>query len=142
MNTFHNIILVIILSNILHVSALPHIVIMVADDLGYSDTSIYGDRMKYYDFSTPKLNELANDGIRFSRMYSQPVCSPSRTSIIAGVYPFRVGMQHPRPLTSGSKAHLPLSTPTIAEILSTEYNYETHHIGKWVSGLFTLLYCR
>ncbi len=60
----------------------PHIVLIVADDLGYSDLGCYGS-----EISTPNLDRLARGGLRFSQFYNNAKCAPSRASILTGLYP-------------------------------------------------------
>lgn len=67
----------------------PNIVMILVDDLGYSDIECYGSR--YYQ--TPNIDRLAVQGMRFTDAYAAcPVCSPTRLSIVAGKYPARVGL--------------------------------------------------
>ena len=76
---------------------------------------------------------MADEGVRLSRLYVQPVCSPTRSALLSGRYPFRDGMQHETTITPGSLAHLPLQTPTAAELLGAK-GYNCHAIGKWHLG--------
>jgi len=118
----------------------PHIVLITLDDLGWADSSIYsGDGYnevpKGIDggIDTPNLNALASSGVKLANLYSQTVCSPSRTALLTGKFPFRVGMQQLFTLTPGSKAHLPTKVSTIAEKLKDK-GYHTHMLGKWHQG--------
>jgi arylsulfatase A len=119
----------------------PNIVFLLADDLGWSDTAVYGGDL----VNTPNLTRLAKSGVRFTNAYSAaPVCSPSRASLLTGKYPARLHMttwyeasQAPPtnkklipPTTVGD---LPLSETTIAEVLQSN-GYLTAHIGKWHLG--------
>ena len=79
----------------------PHVVVMVLDDIGWSDLSVHGS-----DFHTPNMDALINDGIFLSKYYVQPVCSPTRSAIMTGRYPFHTGMQHFTTLCPGTKACL------------------------------------
>jgi arylsulfatase A-like enzyme len=72
------------------VDAKPHILLMVLDDIGRADTGIYGRS----NIPMPNLNGLAKDGVVLESFYTQTVCSPTRSSLMTGVYPFRFGMQH------------------------------------------------
>ena len=98
----------------------PHVVVMVLDDIGWSDLSVHDS-----DFRTPNLDALINDGIFLDRYYVQPVCSPTRSAIMTGRYPFHTGMQHFTTLCPGTKAHLPTEYPTIAEVFKGQ-GYSTH----------------
>ena len=69
--------------------ASPNFVVIFCDDLGYGDLGCYGSTKH----RTPHIDQLANDGIRFTDFYSSsPVCTPSRSSLLTGCYPRRVGM--------------------------------------------------
>jgi arylsulfatase A len=105
-------------------SALPNIIILLADDLGYADLGCYGSPAY-----TPNLDQLAEKGIKFNNCYAgHPNCSPSRASLLTGRMPNRVGMYNWR--QGGSEMHLPDDEITIAELLKTK-NYQTAHFGKW-----------
>ena len=60
----------------------PNIVLILADDLGYSDLGCYGS-----EISTPSLDNLAKNGLRFSQFYNNGKCAPSRASLVTGLYP-------------------------------------------------------
>src|SRR3954453_15528456 len=67
----------------------PNVILILADDLGYSDVGSYGAR----DFSTPHLDRLAREGVRFTDFHvAQAVCSASRAALLTGCYPNRVGI--------------------------------------------------
>ncbi len=119
----------------------PNIIFLLADDLGWSDTSIYGGDL----VDTPNLARLAKSGVRFTNAYAaSPVCSPTRASLLTGKYPARLHMttwyeaaQHPTmdkkmipPVTVGG---LPLSETTAADVLHAK-GYLTAHVGKWHLG--------
>lgn len=111
-------------------SARPHLVQLVIDDFGSSDHSVHDTESQ---ISTPTLRKLADAGVRLSNYYVQPVCSPTRSALLTGRFPFRDGMQHERTILPSSTAHVPLSTKTTAELL-TAHGYEAHAIGKWHLG--------
>src|SRR5262249_48919019 len=68
-------------------AAKPNIVFILADDLGYADVSCYGQR----DYTTPNVDRLANEGLRFTQGYSNSAnCSPTRTALITGRYQMRL----------------------------------------------------
>jgi arylsulfatase len=105
----------------------PNIVLIVADDLGFSDLGSYGGEIE-----TPALDRLALEGVRFTRFYGSARCSPSRAALLTGVWPHEAGMGHlandwGRPAYRGA---IPASVPTIAERLR-DLGYSTHMIGKW-----------
>ena len=111
-----------------HAQQTPNIVFFYADDMGYSDLQCYGSTLN----DTPNLNQLANDGIRFTDFYAAaPVSSPSRAGLLTGRYPSRIGINHV--FFTNSFTGLPQEEVTIAEILK-EQGYATAIYGKWHLG--------
>jgi len=103
------------------------VVIIFCDDLGYGDLGCYGSTLR-----TPNLDRMAAEGMRFTHFYSaNPVCSPSRASLMTGRYPTRVGV--PRVLNPKDTTGLPDSETTLAQVLKAR-NYKTMCIGKWHLG--------
>ncbi len=133
-------------------SAKPNIVFILADDLGWSDTTLYGTT-KFYE--TPNVARLAARGLTFTNAYAAaPVCSPTRASIMTGLYPGRIGFTAPSGhvpeemleatlIARGSPAQksmmvksvtrLKLEYFTLAEALKGA-RYATGHFGKWHLG--------
>ncbi len=117
----------------------PNFVFLLADDLGGSDLGCYGS--KFYE--TPQLDKFAQTSMRFTQAYSAcPVCSPTRTAIMTGKYPARVGLTDYLPglqpkdrrlLSVEDLDELPLGEITIAEALR-EGGYQTFTRGKWHLG--------
>jgi len=105
----------------------PNIIIIYCDDLGYGDLGCYGSSI-----STPNVDRLAAEGMRFTQFYSaNPVCSPSRAALLTGRYPTRVGV--PRVLFPTDKTGLPDDETTIAHMLKAQ-GYKTLCVGKWHLG--------
>jgi arylsulfatase A-like enzyme len=108
----------------------PNIVLIVADDLGYSDLGCYGGEIE-----TPNLDSLAKDGLRLTRFYNTGRCCPSRASLLTGQYPHRVGIGHKvadlgRP---GYRGFISKESLTIAQVLKDQ-NYRSFISGKWHLG--------
>lgn len=123
----------------------PNIVFIVADDLGWADLGCYGADLH----ETPRLDALAREGLRFTRAYAMPVCSPTRACLLTGKHAARLGMTVWResavdrrrgsidakrrlvpPITT---TDLALEEVTLAEVLKSA-GYLTFHIGKWHLG--------
>lgn len=106
----------------------PNIVLILADDMGYSDLSSYGGEV-----NTPNIDGLASRGIKYRQFYNAARCCPTRASLMTGLYPHQAGM--------GWMAAADLGTPpyqgtlnnqcvTIAEVLK-DAGYGTYMTGKW-----------
>ena len=107
---------------------LPNIVLILTDDLGYGDLNCYGATR----YTTPNLDRLAADGIRFTNFYvSQAVCSASRAALMTGCYSNRVGIGGA--LFPTSTIGLNPQEQTIAEVLKKK-NYKCGIFGKWHLG--------
>ena len=108
----------------------PNILLVVADDLGYSDLGCFGGEIQ-----TPNLDTLASNGVRFTQFYSTARCCPSRASIVTGQYPHRVGIGHM--VTDlghpGYRGRLSENAATLAEVLKAS-GYRTYMSGKWHLG--------
>ena len=106
----------------------PNIIIILADDAGYSDFGFMGSD----EIKTPNLDQLAFDGVTFNNAYvSASVCSPSRAGLLTGMYQQRFG--HECNLDSDVNNSFDPNQITIAEALKTE-GYNTGLIGKWHLG--------
>jgi arylsulfatase A-like enzyme len=133
-------------------AAQPNVIVILADDLGWSDTSLYGTTTYY---QTPNVERLAKRGMTFTRAYSaSPLCSPTRSALLTGLSPARTGITVPNcheprvvlQATTGKKAppdqkaimpdpvtRLKTEYRTLAETLK-DAGYATAHFGKWHLG--------
>lgn len=101
----------------------PNILLMMVDDLGYNDLAINNGNTA---IDTPHMDQLAQQGVRFNRHYSSPVCSPSRAALLTGIYPERLGY------TPNGRGISP-DVVTLPERLR-QSGYTTWHFGKWHIG--------
>lgn len=105
----------------------PNIVVILADDLGYSDLGCYGS-----EIATPNLDRMAAQGLQMTQFYTTPRCCPSRAALLTGLYPQQAGlgnMMEDRGLP-GYRGELNKNAPTIAEDLRLA-GYRTSMVGKW-----------
>ncbi|MDO8539983.1 MAG: sulfatase-like hydrolase/transferase [Opitutaceae bacterium] len=119
-------------------AARPNILIIFADDLGFSDLGCFGG-----EISTPNLDRLAADGVRLTQFYNTARCCPSRASLLTGLHPHQAGIgnmvdEYARKVREqlASPAYadrLSVQTPTIAEVLRAS-GYRTGMTGKWHLG--------
>ena len=105
----------------------PNIVLILADDLGYSDIGCYGGEIQ-----TPHLDKLAAQGLRFSQFYNASRCCPTRAALMTGLYNHQAGignmtMDQQAP---GYRGYLTENAVTIAEVLKSA-GYQTGMLGKW-----------
>ena len=105
----------------------PHVVIMLADDLGWADTGFNGS-----EISTPHLDSLAASGVRMNQFYVSPVCTPTRAALMTGRYPIRMGLQC-GVIRPWAMHGLPLDERTLPQALK-EVGYTTALVGKWHLG--------
>ncbi len=103
----------------------PNILLIVADDLGWSDVGWHGGFAK-----TPRMDALVRGGVELNQHYVQPVCTPTRTALMSGRYPGRFG---PQALAPSNLRAMPLGTVTLASALKS-LGYATAMAGKWHLG--------
>ena len=105
----------------------PNILLIFADDIGYEALNSYGG----LDFETPNLNRMAEQGLRFSRAHTSPVCTPSRVSLHTGLYVPRHGHVDVLPVHLGTEKQVDFAKfPTFAQQIRAN-GYATSVTGKW-----------
>lgn len=112
----------------------PNIIVVLADDLGYSDIGAYGG-----EIATPNLDSLAEQGLLFTQFYNAARCCPTRASLLTGLYPHQAGMGRmvssvsSTPQSGPYQGFLTEDSPTMAEALR-QAGYRTYMAGKWHVG--------
>jgi len=103
----------------------PNILVIWGDDIGWQNVSAYG--MGTMGYTTPNIDRIGMDGIRFTDHYAQPSCTAGRAAFITGQYPIRSGMTTVG--QPGDKLGLQAASPCLAEVLKAQ-GYRTGHFGK------------
>ncbi|MDF1814535.1 MAG: sulfatase-like hydrolase/transferase [Verrucomicrobiales bacterium] len=135
MRIFHALLISLLSVSIGSSAEKPNIVLVFIDDMGWGDFSCFGNR----DATTPNIDQLASEGIRFEQFYvNSPICSPSRTAISTGQYPQRwkiTSYLAYRQLNEdrGMAQWLDPQAPMLARFLN-QNGYATGHFGKWHMG--------
>lgn len=118
------------ISSLAQKSSKPNIILVMVDDMGYSDIGSYGS-----EINTPNLDKLAQEGIRFREFYNNSICAPTRSSLVTGQYQHKAGVGY-FDVNLGSPAYqgyLNKESLTIAEVLKAN-GYSTLMSGKWHLG--------
>jgi len=113
----------------------PNVIVILADDMGYSDIGCYGG-----EIPTPNIDYLAENGVRFTQFYNTARCCPTRASLLTGLHPHQTGIGNmaDNPYdpnlqnwgTQGYIGYLNNNCLTIGEVLN-ENGYHTYICGKW-----------
>ena len=107
----------------------PNIIIIMTDDMGFSDIGCYGSEIE-----TPNLDMLAMQGLRFTQFYNEGVCVPTRVSLLTGLHPKQTGNN-----SNSSSKGISRHSVTLAEAIGSagcglKSWYHTYHTGKWMVG--------
>ncbi len=119
----------------------PNILIIVADDMGFSDIGCYGGEIQ-----TPNLDRLASNGLRFTQFYNTTRCWPSRSCLLSGYYPYQIRRDSLPEMDGGANGKRPAWARLVPEMLHP-LGYRSYHSGKWhidgkvLAGGFDRSYC-
>lgn len=107
--------------------AFPNIIVVLADDMGFSDLGCYGSEIE-----TPNIDALAANGLKFTQFYNTARCWPTRAALMTGLYPHQanMAMNFGPNAPAGYTGVVPQSARMIPELLKT-VGYRTYHVGKW-----------
>lgn len=112
----------------------PNMIFILADDLGYGDVSVYGQKK----ISTPNIDRMAKEGMIFTSFYAgSTVCAPSRASFLTGLTTGHAPVRGNREVLPEGQSPLPQATKTIANLLRLDAGYRTAAFGKWGLGFTT-----
>eukprot|EP01084_Bolivina_argentea_P227464 384154_1 len=106
----------------------PNVLFFLVDDMGWTDISVHNS-----EYQTPNIDGLYSSGIELTNYYVHMDCSPTRSSVLTGKYAWKTGLQNIATVPPASTQHIPLDTPTIAELMKSA-GYNTHGLGKWHLG--------
>ncbi|XP_047141195.1 arylsulfatase B isoform X3 [Hydra vulgaris] len=112
----------------------PHIILIVADDLGWNDIGFHGSK----EISTPNIDRLATNGVVLDNYYVLPICTPSRSAIMTGRYPIHTGMQQDT-IYGPNPYGVSLNEKFLPQYLKQQ-GYKTYGVGKWHLGFFAKEY--
>jgi len=110
----------------------PNVIIILCDDLGYGD--VEGFAFNEVKAKTPNLKKMADEGAKLSHfLVTTPYCSPSRSSLLTGRYPFRTGVVYNPAPDQGIDEGMSQNEFTLGELFKQK-NYDTYYVGKWHLG--------
>jgi arylsulfatase len=112
-------------ANSAELSKVPNVIIILADDLGYSDIGCYGSEIR-----TPHLDGLAKNGLRFTQFYNTARCWPTRAAILTGYYAQQVRRDKLPGVKSGGRGVRPKWAHLLPQMLKP-LGYRSYHSGKW-----------
>ena len=107
----------------------PNVIIILTDDLGWGDVSYHGGYIP-----TPNIDQLAEDGMEMNRFYSNPVCSPTRASMLTGLHIFNHGVVRPFMNPAAEQTGMPPELKIMPQYFK-EAGYQTALSGKWHLGM-------
>jgi arylsulfatase A-like enzyme len=110
-------------------AAPTHVLLMLIDDLGFADVGYHGNSVGS-QVVTPTIDKLSAEGVRLEQYYVTFLCSPTRTSLLSGRYPYTIGMNS-EVIVDGAASCMPSSVATIGDRLSAA-GWATSAYGKWV----------
>lgn len=120
--------LILLLAATVHAAPRPNILLVLVDDVGYSDLGCFGSTIH-----TPNVDSLAKGGVAFTQFYNTARCCPTRASLLTGLYPHQAGIGHMAWADKGYDGYrgkLNNHCATIAEVLKAD-GYRTYMVGKW-----------
>ncbi|NJM54818.1 MAG: sulfatase-like hydrolase/transferase [Verrucomicrobiae bacterium] len=110
----------------------PNVIVILADDLGAEGLACYGSTI----YTTPNLDRMAAEGVRFNNAYATPLCTPTRVMLMSGLYPNRTGFK--ALIGKDDEVRMPANIKTFAHYFR-DAGYETAIAGKWQLGQFDVL---
>ena len=113
-----------------HAQDRPNVVVMLADNVGYGDIGAYGAG-EIRGMPTPRIDQLASEGLRLTQFLVEPGCTPSRAALMVGRYSVRAGLS--TIIIGGTPNTLQASEVTLAELFKGQ-GYATGYVGKWHLG--------
>jgi len=106
----------------------PNILLLLADDLGFSDISANGGQ-----FATPNIDELVTGGVSFTDFHTHDLCTPTRVAFLTGRFGWKTGLQFTSVINALYTGHIPAGDKTFAEV-TKEFGYDNYYVGRWGVG--------